>query len=402
MDDFNKLWIGQTISEFGSHITRDALPLIAVITLAAAPEELGLLVAIQSAPVLLLGLFAGVIVDRYPRRPILILTDLMRLAVILSIPIAALTGRLSMTLLYLVAPLMAILGLLFDTAYRAILPALIPRERLVEGNTKLSMTEALSEIGGPALTGVLVQIVTAPFALVFDAISYGLGIVFVSRIRTVESITPRETDSRVWDEIRAGFRQILTTPILRVLILSSAFRAFFGSFIGTLYSFYLLRALGFTPALLGVLISFGGIGALLGAGSAAFLAKRFGTAVTLIGSIAIGSLLNLLIPLAGGQLWIAFVLLACAQVFGDLAWTIYGIHELSLRQAITPDQLLGRVNATAGFLAGGIAPLGALVAGGLAGWIGAQLTLVIAAFGIIAASVWVILFLWRSRLPSAF
>ena len=160
--EFIKLWIGQTISAFGSRITRDGLPLTAVIFLAATPGQMGVLVAISSLPVLLIGLLAGVWVDRLPRRPIMIAMDIGRLLVLLTIPAAALLGRLSIELLYVVAATNSAMSLVFEVAYHALLPALVEREHILEANSKLSATEALAEIGGPSLAGALIQLITAP------------------------------------------------------------------------------------------------------------------------------------------------------------------------------------------------------------------------------------------------
>ena len=160
--DFKKLWVGQTVSEFGSRITRGGIPLIAVITLAATPAQMGILTAVAAVPVLLIGLFAGAWVDRLRRRPILIAMDLARLALLLTIPAAALTGQLDIGLLYVVIATAGVLTLIFETAYHAYLPSLIARDQIVEANSRLTTSESLAEIGGPALAGVLIQTISAP------------------------------------------------------------------------------------------------------------------------------------------------------------------------------------------------------------------------------------------------
>jgi len=191
--DFMKLWIGQTVSEFGSRITRDGLPLTAVIVLGATPAQMGLLVALSALPILILGLLAGVWVDRLRRRPIMIAMDVARMVLLLSIPAAALTGRLSMGLLYVVAAVSGVFTLFFDVAYRSVLPSLVERENVLEGNTKLATTDALAEIGGPALAGLLVQVISAPLAIFFDALSFLFSAVSLAMIRKPE---PRPSANR--------------------------------------------------------------------------------------------------------------------------------------------------------------------------------------------------------------
>ena len=197
--EFMKLWIGQTISEFGSRITRDAIPLVAVITLAATPAQMGVLTAIGSLPILFLSLIAGVWIDRLRRRPIMIVADLGRAIILLTIPLAALSGHLTIGLLYGVVALMSIFSLLFDLAYRSILPSLVAREQLLEGNSKLATTESLAEIGGPALAGLLIQWISAPLAIFFDAISFLFSGISVALIRKPEGV-PEATRAQgsVW------------------------------------------------------------------------------------------------------------------------------------------------------------------------------------------------------------
>jgi MFS family permease len=195
--DFLKLWIGQTISEFGSRITREGLPLIAVITLAAAPGELGLLAALEAVPVLLFALPVGVWVDRLPRRPLMIGADLARAALLLAIPLAALTGHLSMPLLLLIAPLLSLLTLVFSVAYRAILPAIVQRRDLIEANSKLATSSSLAEVAGPAIAGLLIQWITAPLAMLVDAASFLFSAAKIAPKQPLPR-TPCAKPAKVW------------------------------------------------------------------------------------------------------------------------------------------------------------------------------------------------------------
>ncbi len=387
--DFRKLWVGQTVSEFGSRITRGGLSLIAVITLAATPTQMGILAAVGSLPVLIFGLIAGAWVDRLRRRPILIVMDLARMAILLTLPLAALTGNLGMGLLYVVIVVTSVLTLIFESAYRAYLPSLVARDQLVEANSRLSSSESLAEIGGPALAGVLIQAISAPFAIIFDAFSFLFSSSMTLLIRKREPAPLRGSNAEsIWREIAEGVRVVVHDPLLRSLALCIGLRSFFGNFYATLYDIYGIRDLGLTPGLLGFAIAGGGVGALIGALLTDRIQKRFGLRTTLIGSFLLSSLIGLLTPLAGGSVALATIMLIAAQVIGDGAMMIYWINALSLRQMIVPDHLLGRTNASFGFLEQGIAPLGALIAGALATGLGARATLGIAVLGGIATAIW--------------
>jgi MFS family permease len=389
--DFMKLWTAQAISVFGSTITRDALPLAAILTLTATPAQVGLLSALGMAPVLVLGLPTGVWVDRVRRRPILIAADLGRALILVSIPIAALLGALSMPQLYLAALLAGTLTLFFNVADNSFLPSVVKRENLVEANSKLGLTDSLSEIIAPAITGGLVGLITAPLTILVDTLSYLVSAFFLGLIRTPETPSrPTDRPESLRGDILTGLRLVGGDPILRALAGSSGAFAFFGGFIGALYGIYAIRVLGLTPAVLGLLISTGGVGALLGALLAGRLARRFGPGPTLTGSFFVMGLATLLIPLAAGQRY-AVAMLAMGQLVGDTALAVYFIHAVSLRQTVTPDHLLGRMNASFEFLVTGIGPLGLLLGGALGQALGVRSTLLIAALGELTGCLWLVL-----------
>lgn len=387
-----KLWTGQTISELGSRITREGLPLAAVLTLGATPIQMGWLAAIGSLPVLLVGLFAGVWVDRLHRRPILILADLGRFLLLLTIPLAAILGALNMVQLYVVIALAGILSVLFDVAYAAYLPSLVGREYIVEGNQKLALSSSTAEVLGPGLAGFLVQLVTAPLAILLDALSFLVSAISVGFIRKTEPpAPPPHARQPIGREIMEGLRVGLGHPVLRALVGTESTSAFFGNFFGTLYSLYAIRELGLGAAALGVTITFGGMGDLAGAFLASRLPRRLRLGNILIGSLVFKSAASMLIPIAGGPPWMAMVMLMMAQLFGDGARTVYDIHAVSLRQTITPDRLLGRVNASLQFITAGIGPMGALLGGLLAETLGIRPTLAIAVLGGLFAVAWLVL-----------
>jgi MFS family permease len=377
--NFALLWIGQTISAFGSRITREGLPLTANLVLRATPGDMGLLAAAGTLPVLLIGLLAGVWVDRLRRRPILIIADISRAGLLGTVPLAAALGVLRIEQLYLVALLVGGLTVFFEVANQSFLPTLVQREHIVEGNSKLSTSESLAEIGGPALAGVLVQAITAPIAILFDALSFLASALCAGFIRVREPAPslPEERQS-LWREMREGLHLVLGNPLLRATTAALSVRAFFGGAFATLYGLYVIRQLGLTPAVYGLLVTMGGLGALIGALLAGRIVRRFRLGRTLIGAMLLSGSVSVLTPLAGGPKLLVVALLMTTQLVGDFGMEVYLIHALSLRQSMIPDRFLGRANASANFLEGGMLTIGALLAGLVGGMIGMRLTLLIA------------------------
>jgi MFS family permease len=392
--DFVKLWLGQTVSNFGSGITGIALPLTAVLVLAATPAQMGILGALDGAAVLVIGLLAGVWVDRVRRRPLMIATDLGRAFILSTIPLAALLGALRLWQLYVVAALAGMLTVLFDVASSAFTPSLIPQESLLEGNSKLGISDSLAEIGGPAAAGPLVQLISAPFALLFDALSFLFSASCLGLIRAREPLpTAREQRKSIWHDLVEGLSTVLKDPLLRFLAGSAGIFSLFGNFIGALYALYVIRQLGAPPIFLGLLVATGGVSALAGAFMAERVVRRFGLGMTVgIGLFTYGAT-GLLIPLAGssGSVALALSLLFLSQLIGDASVSIYFIAEVSLRQSIVPANMLGRTNASMQFLSQGVAPVGALLAGILGGLIGLRLTILIGVLGVMLAGTWLLL-----------
>jgi predicted MFS family arabinose efflux permease len=367
------------------------VPLLAILTLGATPVQMGLLSALAGLPVLLFGLVAGVWVDRLRRRPILIAADLGRAAVLATIPAAALLGLLHMTQLYIVIVIAGLLGVLFQVAYRAYLPTLVERRDLVDANSKLTFTSSATEIVGPGLTGVLVQTITAPIAMLIDALSFVVSAVSIAIIHKPEPPTLAVADRQpAFQEMVEGLRVVFRDPVLRALALVVATLEFFGSFYAVLYSLYAIRELGLGAALLGLTIGMGGAGSVIGALLAGRAVGRFGLGRTLTGSLLLSTLTGLLIVVARGPVWVATGILMASQLVGDCARTVYFINETSLRQAIVPDRLLGRVSASTQLMGAGLGPLGALLAGVLGQAVGSRATLLIASLGMVLSVLWLV------------
>ncbi|HET7080999.1 MAG TPA: MFS transporter [Chloroflexia bacterium] len=390
--DFVNLWLGRTISEFGSRITREGLPLTAALLLGATPAQMGILAAMGAAPVLLVGLLAGVWVDRRRRRPILIAADVGRAALLLSIPLAFMLGRLTIEQLYVVAALTGVLTVFFDVADQSFLPSLVSREHLVEGNSKLEASGAMAEIGGPALAGVLVQTITGPIAILLDACSFLVSAATVIAIRKPEPPpAPRAPQASFWYEAAGGLRFIARQPMLRAIAGFESIGSFFGGFYAALYTLYTVSVVGVSPAMLGVLVAGGGIGGLLGTLITGPVTRRLGRGATMVATAVLGALLSFNTALAAGPpLIVGVALLLSAQVIGDCFDTVFFINAVSLRQQITPDPLLGRMNAGMRFLTGGVHPFGILLGGALGGLIGMQNAFWIAGAGGVLAAAWII------------
>lgn len=390
--DFIKLWVGQTISNIGSGISGVALPLTAVLILAATPVQMGVLSALDGIAVLVFGLLAGVWADRLRRRPIMVAADLGRAVLLGSIPLAALLGVLHLAQLYVVAALAAILTIFFNVADQSFLPTLIQQEQLVEANSMRGTSDSLAEIVGPASAGPLVQLIGAPFAILFDACSFLVSALSIGLIRTAESgPVPGKARQNAWREGIDGLRMVRDNTLLRALAISAALFEFFGNFVGTLYILYIVRELHAAPLVLGFLIATGGVSALIGTLIAQRVIRRLGPGLSIGAMLALYGVFGLLTPLAHGPVAFAVGMLFTAQLLGDASVAIYFIAEVSLRQAIIPNAFLGRISATMQFLARGPAPIAAIIAGILGTLIGLRLTILIGVLGVIFAGVLLLL-----------
>jgi MFS family permease len=389
--EFLKLWVGQTVSLFGSEVTDLALPLTAVLVLQATPAQMGALGAVEYAPALLVGLVAGVWIDRLRRRPVLLAADLGRALLLASVPAAALLHRLHLAQLYVVGFLAGTLTVCFDVAYQSYLPALVHRARLVEGNSRLEMSRAVSQVAGPGLAGGLVQLLTAPVAILADAASFLASAAALGLIRAPEP-APSRHDRRpgVWAEAREGLRTVARQPALRASAGCSGTFALFTGLQMAILVLYAARALAFPPAIIGGIFVGGGVGVFLGAALTGRLTRRLGLGPAIVAGLALDGVAGLLFPLAGALRALALPLMVTGQVVAGLGLPLYRGNTLSLRQAATPDYLLGRVNASMQCLTVGLRALGALVGGMLGATVGLQAALVVGAAGVLLATTWIL------------
>ena len=383
--DFRNLWVAQTVSVVGSQLTSVALPLTAVLTLRATPLEMGLLGAAANTPILLGGLFAGVWVDRLRRRPILIVADLGQGLLLATIPLAAFLGLLRIEMLYAIAFLVGTLKLFFDVAVTSYLPVLVRREELAEGNSKLQLSHSAADVTGPGVAGGLVQLIGAPFVLLLDALSFLVSAAFLRRIRAPEPTPLRVHRQTVWREIGDGLRLLWKEPALRAMTLATGVGSLGNSMQQTVLVLYVVRELGVTPALLGVIFAVGGAAALVGAAVASPVGRWQGPGPALIWGQLVIAGGGLLMAAAAGPLAVAVPLLLLAHVLRGSGMTLFSVNQITLRQAITPPQLLGRVNATRRVVVFGVVPVGALLGGVLGGSIGLRPTLLAAACVVLLA-----------------
>jgi MFS family permease len=396
--NFMKLWAGQAISLFGSQITFLALPLTAVLVLDATPAQMGILMAVEALPSLLIGLFVGVWVDHYRRRPILIVADLGRAVLLGAVPVAAILGLLRLEHLYIVCFLVSALGLFFGVAHRSFLPSLVGREHLVEANSKLELSHSVAEIVGPGVAGGLVQVVTAPIAIAVDAISFLVSALLLGVIGVSEPV-PRaaEQQQNIRKEMGEGLELVLRDRLLRSIAGCLSTLYLFNSVLEAVFILYVTQELGIEAGLLGLIFAGGSVGFLMGALLPGWVVRRFGWGPGIMVGLLLVGLSDLLIPLVRGSVVVAVAVLMTAQFFFGLGLVIFNAGQVSLRQAMTPDKLQGRMNATMSFLAGAIVPLGGLLGGALGETIGLRPTLLLAALGEILSILWLLLSPIRSQ-----
>jgi MFS family permease len=361
--DFLKLWSAQTISMFGSQITQ----------------------------FLLFGLFAGVWVDRLPRRPILIWSDVGRAVLLATIPVAAYLGALRIEQLYVVGFLVGVLTVFFDVAYMSYLPSLIDRERMVEGNSKLEMGRSVSQVAGPGVAGGLIELLTAPIAILIDSVSFLLSAAMLLLIRKAEPRPERTAESRnVWQEIGDGLGVVLKSPYLRPIAFCTATSNFFGNMLFAVFVLFATRELGLEAGALGIAFSVASVGALAGAAAAGRVAALLGVGPTIGAAIVFAGVGNLFVPVLAYPGSLALPILAAGGLLSSVGGMLYNITQVSLRQAITPHRLQGRMNASMRFVVWGTIPIGALIGGFLGEQIGLRSTMLVGAIGGLSSGLWVL------------
>jgi MFS family permease len=389
---FRRVWSGQTISLFGDQISLIAIPLTAVLVLDASAKQMGFLVAAELAPNLVFALHAGAWVDRHgQRRRVMIFTDLVRAALLLTIPIAYAFGELTMAQLYVVAFLVGTMTVFFFVAYSSLFVALVERDDYVEGNSMLAGSRAFSFVAGPSVGGILVQLLKAPYALLVDSISFLFSAGFLS------SIDPTEPETEVAEKghIVAGVRFIWTSSVMRSSLLATATINFFNFVFHALFILYAVRSLGVRPATLGIVLGAGAVGGLIGSFVTSRLGRTLGIGPTYILGCIVFPVPLVLVPLAGGPYWLILAMLFLAEFGAGLGVMILDISAASIFAALVPHRLRSRVSGAYMVVNNGIRPVGSLMGGFLGTAIGLQTTLWIGVIGAMTG----FLFLLPSPIP---
>ena len=375
--DFLKLWAGQTISVVGSEVTILALPTIAILQLHATPAQVGLLAALQQVAFPILALFAGVFADRLRRRPMMIAADGLRALAVLSVALVAAHGTLTMLQLYAVALVLGVGTVIFDIAYLAYVPSLVTRSDLLEANTKLEISYSASFLAGPSLGGVLIQLIGAAQAMVADAFSFVVSVISIIWIRQREP-SPQQPAARragVFAEIREGLRLVLHDPILRGLVLMLTVGGVGFHLQDPALYLFAYRDVHLSPALFGLVFGAGGAGAIVGSLAVGAVVRRLGVGNSLAVTNTLLGVAFLAWPLA--LLGAPLLILGTLMFISGIADSIYNVSQVSLRQAVTPDRLQGRMTATMRTMFWGVRPVANVAGGLLAGAVGAPATIVI-------------------------
>ena len=389
---FLRLWAAETISHLGSNFSNLAMPIVAIQLLDAGPMEIAWINLADFLPFLVLGLLIGALVDRLPRRRVLIVGDLGRATLLLTLPISYLLGILSIPQLVVVGLLLGTLTVFFDVAYQAYLPSLIPKEDLVEGNSKLEISRSAAGLIGPSLAGALIAIVKAPLAVVIDAVSYLLSALFLLSIKPHhESVadanaaaaqaeaTPRAS---LRTDIAAGLRYVFGHPALRTIGGATATSNLFSSIGGTVQMLFAYKVLGLSVAFVGFAATLGSAGGLISAVFADRISRRLGVGRTILLTIPLGGPLMAALAFCKPGDDLVNVLVIGGGFFAmSASGTLYNINQVSLRQALTPPEMSGRMNATMRWFVWGTIPIGALLGGIVGSTLGLREALLIGGIG---------------------
>jgi predicted MFS family arabinose efflux permease len=388
--EFLKLWAAQSISQIGDQVTYLALPLVAVLTLDASALQMGLLTAAELMPALFFSLFAGAWIERSQRRRhVMIVADLARAGLLASVPLAAAFDLLSFPQLYAVGFAAGTFTVLFDVSWSTLFIAVVPRRDVVDANSKLSLSRAVSFVTGPSLAGFLVQALTGPVTLLLDAFSFLVSALFLGRIRAKEPPVQRDGNGAL-RSIGEGFRFVFRDEVIRPELLCAVTVNLFNYVFHAIFVLYATKELGVSPGTLGIALGAGAVGGILGA----LIAPKLERAVGLGFSVVIGSVLFpaplILIPIASGSELQLGLMLGAAEFFSSVGVMIFDVTAASMHFMRTPDRIRARTSATFKFVNYGIRPIGALLGGALGTAIGLQTTLWIGVLGALAGVLWLL------------
>jgi MFS family permease len=401
--NFLTLWTGQTLSEFGAQISMLGIPVLAVVLLEATAFQVGVLDAAGLVAFLLIGLPAGVWVDRMRKRHVMIWADAVRAVAIAAIPVLWMLGALHIVQLYAIAFVIGIATVFFDVSYQSVIPSLVRTTQIAEANGKLQATQQVAQLAGPAFAGGLISLVTAPFAMVVTAFTYAASFVALLLTRDHEVPRPAHEHEPMLREIGEGLRWVFGNRYLRRIVGTTGTSNFFNTVSMTMLPIFLLRELGMTPAAMGLILSLGAVGGVVGAIATPHIVRRVGEARAIPLSAIAFSAVAVLLPLAAMTPAVAFPLLVAQGFVAGFMVLVYNITQVTFRQRITPPRLLGRMNASVRFVVWGVMPIASLLAGALGTWVGIVPTMWIGAIGQLASALFVVIGpFWALRaLPAA-
>jgi Na+/melibiose symporter-like transporter len=385
--NFRRFWLASTASWFGSEIAELVLPLLAIITLSASAAEVGLLRTFQFLPFLIATLPVGVLVDRMARRPLMIGADLGRFVLVGTIPFAVWAGLDEMAFLYVIVFAAGVLTVLYQMADFAFVPTVVTREQLVDANGKLAASQSANEIAGKGVGGIIVQALTAPVAVLTGAFSYLVSALSLMTVAASEADTRRSTHRAPWREAVEGLQVVLRNRYVRPLLGEATTFNFFSEIFVLGLLLYAVRGLGLGPAEVGLVFTAGGVGSFLGAWFGARTTHRFGYGRVLLITLILGNSAPAAVVFATQG--VALELLTGVFFVMGVGIGIANVHAVSLRQTVVSDELRGRVNAGYRLISWGAIPLGAALGGVLATELGSRDAMLIGAFGMPLATVWV-------------
>lgn len=379
--DFMKFWTGETLSLFGTQVTFLALPLTAILVLNATPQQIGLIRFLENIPFLLLAMAVGAWVDRRRKRPVMIGANVVRALLIVSVPVLAITGGLSMSVLYAIAFGMGVGTVFFDVCWMSFVPSLVSKEQLVEANSKVSTSYSAADVAGPGLGGGLVQLFSAPKALFADAFSYVISIISLLSIKAEEPVPERSGQRRLLRDIKEGLGLVLGNRYVRATTAQGGLWNFCFVMSNTIFLLYAVREKHFSGGLVGLVLSVGAIGAILGSALASTLSRRFPYGRMIMVATAFGTLPSFLIPAASGSRTAVMVTFMVSFFLLQYGLATANVLMITLRQAVTPRDMLARMTAASRTVLYTLGPLGGLVAGALGASIGLRATLWVTAAG---------------------
>ena len=382
--DFRLLWVSLTITHFGGQVTFLALPLTAALLLNATPTQMGLLTMMSVLPYTLFGIFTGVLVDRSRKLPLVIWTDIARGTALLLLPIAAWMGFLHMSILYLVAFLVGLCGIIGWAAYQVFMTERVGRANLVEANSRIALSDSSAQLIGPGIAGILIHALTAPFAILLDAIAFFISAIMLRGIKPLTTDAPKQTGevtwTSIWGDAKEGLWLIWRSPILRSISLGLAFWQLLRHGYVAIIILFAARDLALSPGKIGALYMLAGVGFLLASFMCQALNNRFGVGRVMLYGILATALAWLLMALITKHDY-AYLALGGTLFIFDFGAMLFFINYLSLRQSATPDHLLGRVTSTMIFMALSLAPLGSVLGGLIGEWLGLRATIGICGLG---------------------